>query len=372
MRIHSLALSLFLACALSSIAQMTAPKDLFGNYLTLSKQKKYDEALVALRKAANDGHALAQNELGALYYSGTGVQQSYPLAKEWYFKAAQQGEAEACYNLGFMYSGGYGVEQNSILALEWYNKAAELGSLSAINNIGFMFENGKGTSPNYTEAMKYYRKAAEKGNARAQSNLAIMYSSGYDSIPIEMDQAKYWYQKSAAQGDESAKVSLRDIESITTAGNNAEPLGFKIGVTHFTIIKRKDADIKYFDRSSWTNGVMYKSDGKVHNVEGLKNITYIFNSVRVLDAIIINMDKNYFDKINNYLKSKYILVTQTNPPVGDKFVKYKQGNSIIEIHAPHMDFEMEIVYKTTAFDFVRKQKLQEEINKKEQEQKGKF
>ena len=46
---------------------------------------------------------------------------------EWYRKAAKQGHASAQTNLGVMYQLGRGVEKNEQKAAEWYIKAAEQG-----------------------------------------------------------------------------------------------------------------------------------------------------------------------------------------------------------------------------------------------------
>lgn len=46
---------------------------------------------------------------------------------EWYRKAAEQGDAAAQYNLGWMYWKGHGVWQSDTEAMKWYRKAAEQG-----------------------------------------------------------------------------------------------------------------------------------------------------------------------------------------------------------------------------------------------------
>ena len=63
-------------------------------------------------KAAEQGHAAAQNNLGSCYYEGEGVAQSFEQAVEWWTKAAEQGHAEAQNNLGGRYYSGEGVAQS--------------------------------------------------------------------------------------------------------------------------------------------------------------------------------------------------------------------------------------------------------------------
>ena len=57
--------------------------------------QSYSEAVNWLRKAAEQGHAQAQFNLGVCYALGNGVPQSYTEAVKWFRKAAEQGQAEA-------------------------------------------------------------------------------------------------------------------------------------------------------------------------------------------------------------------------------------------------------------------------------------
>jgi len=64
-----------------------------------------------------------------------GVEQSYATALEWWRKAADQGHADAQYNIGVCYDHGTGVEQSSATALEWWRKAAAQGHAAAQSNV---------------------------------------------------------------------------------------------------------------------------------------------------------------------------------------------------------------------------------------------
>ncbi|MBE6534364.1 MAG: sel1 repeat family protein, partial [Ruminococcaceae bacterium] len=67
-----------------------------------------DVNLELLQKAAEEGDAEAQKNLGKRYYYGDGVEQDYVKAFEWTEKAANQGHTIAQYNLGVMYENGDG------------------------------------------------------------------------------------------------------------------------------------------------------------------------------------------------------------------------------------------------------------------------
>ena len=56
---------------------------------------KYEKAAKWYRKAADQGFAEAQFDLGLMYAYGLGVTQSYPKAAKWWRKAAEQGYAMA-------------------------------------------------------------------------------------------------------------------------------------------------------------------------------------------------------------------------------------------------------------------------------------
>ena len=79
------------------------------------------------RKAAEQGYAEAQNNLGTKYANGQGVHQDYAQAFKWYRKAAAQGNIIAQYNLGVMYLKGQGVRQSKIVAKEWFKRACANG-----------------------------------------------------------------------------------------------------------------------------------------------------------------------------------------------------------------------------------------------------
>ena len=62
-----------------------------------------------------------------MYDSGRGVRQDDAEALRWYRKAAEQGYAKAQYNLGLMYANGHGVHQDFDLSKEWFGKACDGG-----------------------------------------------------------------------------------------------------------------------------------------------------------------------------------------------------------------------------------------------------
>jgi len=65
--------------------------------------------VIAVKKAAEQGNAWAQFQLGIMYAKGEGTPQDYQQAIHWYQKAAEQVDAESLLMLGAMCRNGDGV-----------------------------------------------------------------------------------------------------------------------------------------------------------------------------------------------------------------------------------------------------------------------
>ncbi|MFX8860198.1 tetratricopeptide repeat protein, partial [Acinetobacter baumannii] len=73
-----------------------------------------------------------QYNLGVMYANGQGVGQSDAKAFEWYLKAANNGSAMAQFNIGQHYlHGSNGLPKNRVQALNWLKKAANNGHAQA-------------------------------------------------------------------------------------------------------------------------------------------------------------------------------------------------------------------------------------------------
>ena len=160
-----------------------------------------------LTKAATQGDADAQYNLGFMYDEGRGMPKDDKKAVEWYRKAAKQGNADAQIHLGFMYMNGYGVPQDDKKAVEWYRKAADQKHPIAQHNLGFMYDEGRGVPKDDKKAVEWYRKAAKQGDADAQYTLGIMYENG-EGVPKDDKKALEWYRKAADQGHTDAQAAL--------------------------------------------------------------------------------------------------------------------------------------------------------------------
>ena len=171
-------------------------------------KKDYTEALEWYRKAAEQGFASAQNNLGTMYHEGAGVPQDYNEAVAWYRKAADQGLAAAECNLGNMYRRGFGVKRNNKEAVKWIRKAADQGYPVGQYLLGYMYISGLGVIENYVKGEEWLLKSAEQGLALAQYNLGRL----YQYVECDLKKAKKWYRKAAKQGHAKAIDRLNQIE----------------------------------------------------------------------------------------------------------------------------------------------------------------
>ncbi len=110
-------------------------------------------------KAAGNGNADMQLELGWRYFNGTDTETNFVKAAECFHKAAEQGNREAQFNIGSMYAEGIGVEKNWAEATAWFTKAAAQGHATAKANLCVMYAEGIGVEKNPAEAEKYLNDA---------------------------------------------------------------------------------------------------------------------------------------------------------------------------------------------------------------------
>lgn len=141
------------------------------------------------------------------YYGENGKSIDYAQAIQWFNQSAELGYTSAQYNLGVCYKQGQGVAKNEVEAVRWYYKAAEQGHKGAQYNLGVCYRHGQGVAKNEAEAVKWYRMAAEQGHVAAQNNLGVCYEEGY-GVPKNQVEAAKWYGKAAEQGQMNAQYNL--------------------------------------------------------------------------------------------------------------------------------------------------------------------
>jgi TPR repeat protein len=156
-----------------------------------------------------------------MYQQGDGVPHDDSEAAKWFRKAADQGDADAQVNLGGLYQVGRGVPRDDAEGVRWFRLAAEKGNAAAQHNLGLAYEHGGSVDRNFSEAARWYILAAEQGFAASQYRLGLIFQNG-QGTPKDLREAARWLQKAAGQGNVDAAFSLaealrslhRDMEAV--------------------------------------------------------------------------------------------------------------------------------------------------------------
>lgn len=144
------------------------------------------------------------------YYHGQGVRKNMELAFKTYLKAAESGHAGAQNRVGWMYEKGEGVPADHAAAVKWYRKAAEQGHVNAMNDLGYMYRQGWGVPQSHQEALLWFEQAASKYDSYAEYNMGQMFENGW-GVEKDMDEAIRWFRRSAARGHEWAAKRLEEL-----------------------------------------------------------------------------------------------------------------------------------------------------------------
>src|SRR5205085_917262 len=137
--------------------------------------------LRTLRAKAEKGDANAQFALAEAYHSGRGVTADPDMAILWYRRAADQGHVRASEELGFaLFAKGDRRE-----AMPYVEKAAARGDARALYVLGTAHFNGDYTTRDWPLAYAQTVRAASAGLPAAKKNLDLM-----DQYLLPADKAK--------------------------------------------------------------------------------------------------------------------------------------------------------------------------------------
>ena len=120
--------------------------------------------------------------------------------------------------------------------------------------------------------------------------------------------------------------------------------------------------------NKYSGGKMLQGNGDGLGIEGLSEITFIFDASDKLAAVLMTLPKDSFQKTLSALLGKYKLIDKQVPFVGNASAKLQQGESVIELNAPHMSFEMTVTYMTKGLKQAFTQQASSERAAKEKKQ----
>lgn len=188
---------------------------------------------------AERGDAVAQNNLGALYLRGRGVEQNNGQARRWFEKSVEGGLPAAMFNLGVIYLRGYGVKPDINKANELITSGALQGDRDAQFFLGLHHYHGRGFERDIDSARLWFRRAAEQGVVAAMYNLGILY---LDPDIGDEKLALTWLEKAALKDYPDAKIAVAKMH----LSHSEDPLRVALGleqITHLAESNNLDAQI---------------------------------------------------------------------------------------------------------------------------------
>lgn len=163
----------------------------------LIQRGEFAAALEILLPFAYQGIAAAQYKVGVLFdygqqAGGRGVAQNPFEALKWYRKAAEQGHARAQRNLGSLYEAGRGAVADPAEAARWYRAAALQGDSFAQYSLGRMYHDGRGVTRQVDRAYAWLVRAVRNGLLPVQRDEAMGLLETIESgmSPDELDRAQ--------------------------------------------------------------------------------------------------------------------------------------------------------------------------------------
>ena len=138
---------------------------------------------------------------------GEGVPQRLEIAARWFEKAAEQGHAAAQFNLGVVRLNGSGIERDPVLAANWLARAAEQGMVRAQTRLARLYFTGDGDAQDYRKAAEWLQRAAGAGDSEAETLLAGLYLSG-NGVAHDPAEAERLLRSAAGRGYGPAMLQL--------------------------------------------------------------------------------------------------------------------------------------------------------------------
>lgn len=155
---------------------------------------------------------------------------------------------------------------------------------------------------------------------------------------------------------------------------NAAPLGLELGVASLDQVQARLSATRLTPTgiNAWSDGPMFESDGAGLDIDGLRRITFIFDKGNRLAGVVMTMADHRFDEVFQHLAGKYRLQSKQIPFVGDRYARFSQDASIVEIEDPHLSFEMEVRYLTNDLVKTFRQRRAAQEAQRKQTQGAKF
>jgi len=134
-------------------------------------------------------------------------EETFELSRGW----ADKGKAWAQADLGNAYKHGTGVEQSYEKAIEYYTLAIQHDDPNAMFEMACMYQKGEGVTKSIEKVIELYTRAANQGHAGAQFNVGLMCAKG-EVVERSLELAREWWIKAAVQDQEQALQNLQQLD----------------------------------------------------------------------------------------------------------------------------------------------------------------
>lgn len=124
-------------------------------------------------------------------------------AFKWMLKAADAGHAAAQNNIGLSYLHALGAPKSEKTAFSWFDKAAKQGLPYAQSELAMLYYEGRGVEQDTQKAYDWWLSAAKQEDEYAQFNLASLFLEQKD-----IKQAYYWFNRASNNNHPEAKTAL--------------------------------------------------------------------------------------------------------------------------------------------------------------------
>lgn len=147
----------------------------------------------------------------------------------------------------------------------------------------------------------------------------------------------------------------------------ADPTVFnlELGVTTETELHER-YKVAHAGINKFNQGNMYTVPTSAIQLEGLQDVTVVFDADEVLVAVLSTLNKSRFDYLHKTLGGKYQLISENIPFVGSSSATYRDGDTEIVLDAPHLSFSMEMNYVRMDFQRAVNEQLKREQREKEE------
>lgn len=170
-------------------------------------QKRYADAEKYLNRAAREGEARAQFELGQMYATGLGVKRNPRQGYELLRAAADQGMEEACLMVADSLRDGTGTKKDIPQAVQFYRVLLAMDNPQAAPALVALYRNDRDLAVADPAAARLLTPLAGTGDVEAQRVLAHVLVEGL--LP-DLDGAVTWLYRASFAGNAKARLELAD------------------------------------------------------------------------------------------------------------------------------------------------------------------